>query len=78
MSAIWNDIRSNFKNGSSYTRLLYINIGFFLVYKILTVSGFLFQIGNISEFVHNYLADPMLYLAIKSHSDLSLCGKTLI
>ena len=60
MNTIWNDIKSNFKNGSSYTRLLYINIGFFLVYKILTVSGFLFQIGNISEFVHNYLALPSI------------------
>ena len=34
MNKIWNDIKSNFRNGNSYIRLLYINIGFFLVYKI--------------------------------------------
>ena len=58
MNTIWNDIKSNFKNGSSFTRLLYINLGFFLLYKILTVFGFLFQIENTSDFVHNYLALP--------------------
>jgi membrane associated rhomboid family serine protease len=58
MNAIWKDIKSNFKNGNNYTRLLYINIVFFLLYKILTVFGFLFQIENTSDFVHNYLALP--------------------
>ena len=60
MNTIWNDIKSNFKNGSSFTRLLYINLGFFLIYKILTVFGFLFQIENTSDFVHNYLALPSI------------------
>ena len=58
MNAIWNDIKSNFKNGNNYTRLLYINIGFFLVYKILTIFSVLFIIENNSDFVHNYLALP--------------------
>ena len=60
MNTIWNDIKVNFKNGSSFTRLLYINLGFFLIYKILTVFGFLFQIENTSDFIHNYLALPSI------------------
>ena len=60
MNTIWNDIKVNFKNGSSFTRLLYINLGVFLIYKILTVFGFLFQIENTSDFIHNYLALPSI------------------
>ena len=60
MNSIWNDIKSNFKNGSSFTRLLYVNLSFFIVYKILTVFVFLFQIENTSDFIHNYLALPSI------------------
>jgi membrane associated rhomboid family serine protease len=58
MNTIWNDIKSNFKTGNSFTKLLYINIAFFLSYKILTVFGVFFIIENNSNFVHNYLSLP--------------------
>ena len=41
MNAIWNDIKSNFKTGNSFTRLLYINIGFFLILQFFAVPDFL-------------------------------------
>ena len=41
MSTIWKNIKANFKNGSSYTRLLYINIGVFLILQFFVVPDFL-------------------------------------
>jgi len=59
MNTIWNDIKSNFKNGSSFTRLLYINIILFVVYMIihvpLTYSG---EEHLIDRFIENYLKFP--------------------
>jgi len=64
MSSIWNDIKSRFKNGSSYTRLLYINIGVFLILQFLKVPDF-FMNGikdlektQIYLFSENYLFLP--------------------
>lgn len=34
---IWNGIKNSFKQGTALTRLIYINIGVFLVIKILEV-----------------------------------------
>lgn len=58
MNTIWNDIKSNFKTGNSFTKLLYINIAFFLSYKILSVFGFLFSVNNIDYYIKNYLNLP--------------------
>lgn len=56
MNTIWNDIKSNYKSGTSFTRILYINLGFFILYKILFVFSFLFDTGEIDVFIKDYLA----------------------
>jgi len=38
---IWDDIKSTFRHGNSLTRLIFINIGFFLVITIISIIGFL-------------------------------------
>tara|TARA_X000000368_G_C22992402_1_gene694952 strand:+ start:207 stop:1094 length:888 start_codon:yes stop_codon:yes gene_type:complete len=58
MNSIFNDIKSNFKTGSSFTRLLYINLGVFLIIKILSAFGFLFKINDINHFIESYLSLP--------------------
>ena len=56
MNTIWNDIKSNYKSGTSFTRILYINLGFFILYKLLFVFSFLFDTGEIDVFIKDYLA----------------------
>lgn len=58
MNSIWNDIKRNYKNGTSFTRILYLNLGFFILYKLLFVFSFLFDTGGIDYFIKNYLALP--------------------
>ena len=58
MNSIFNDIKSNFKTGSSFTRLLYVNLGVFLIIKILSAFGFLFKINDINHFIESYLSLP--------------------
>jgi len=43
MATIADEIKDSFKNGSSLTRLIYINLGVFLVVKLLYVFFFLFS-----------------------------------
>jgi membrane associated rhomboid family serine protease len=38
---IWDDIKTTFRNGNSLTRLIYINIAFFIVITIIGIVGFL-------------------------------------
>ena len=52
---IWQDIKSTFKHGSALTRLIYINLGVFLVVKI--VGVFFFLSGQPSPVI-NWLAVP--------------------
>ena len=59
MNSIFNDIKSNFKTGSSFTRLLYVNIILFVVYKLIHVP--LTSFGEehlIDNFINNYLEFP--------------------
>ena len=58
MNSIWNDIKRNYKNGTSFTRILYLNLGFFILYKLLFVFSFLFDTGGIDYFIKKYLALP--------------------
>lgn len=58
MNTIWNDIKSNYKSGTSFTRILYINLGFFILYKLLFVFSFLFDTGEIDTFIKDYLSLP--------------------
>ncbi len=52
---IWQDIKSTFKHGSALTRLIYINIGVFLLIKIIGV--FFYLAGQPSPLI-NWLAVP--------------------
>ena len=60
MSIIWNDIKSSFKNGSSYTRLLYI-------YFAIPVKAkyFVMAIGALALFsgISNNPADNIAHFA---------------
>lgn len=44
MSSLTADIKKTFKNGNGLTKLIYINVGIFLVFQILFVLSFLFNI----------------------------------
>ena len=58
MNTIWNDIKQNYTKGNSFTRLLYVNLAFFIVYNLLAVFGFLFKSGGVVVFTENYLFLP--------------------
>jgi membrane associated rhomboid family serine protease len=55
---IWEDIKSTLRNGSNLTRLIYINIGVFLVISIFSIVGYLLNNQKVSEKVLNILAVP--------------------
>ena len=58
MNTIWNDIKSNLKKEGNFTKLLYINIAIFLLFKTITVFGFLFNINDTNNFIESYLILP--------------------
>ena len=58
MQSIWKDIRNKFNSGDSYSKILYTNIAFFLIYKASLVVSFLFQINYLNDFLVNYLYFP--------------------
>ena len=58
MKSIWIDIRKSFKNGTNFTKVLYINLGLFLLYRLLLVLSFLFQYHDIDSLIQNYLYLP--------------------
>jgi membrane associated rhomboid family serine protease len=43
---IWDGIKDSFKEGSTLTKLIYVNFGVFLLVKIVGVLSFLFNLGN--------------------------------
>lgn len=47
MNSIYNEIKSTFRQGSILNRLLYINLGFFLIYKLVVVFLFLLNTESI-------------------------------
>jgi membrane associated rhomboid family serine protease len=55
---IWDDIKSTFRNGSSLTRLIYINIAVFILFTIFDVIGFLVKNPGISDQVLNLVSVP--------------------
>ena len=56
MSTILEDIKKNLKRGNSLTKLIYINVGVFLITSILHVLSFLFMVNSV-EFL-NYFTLP--------------------
>ena len=47
MSNVIDDIKKNFKSSNSLTKLIYINVGIFLIFQILFVFSFLFSIAEL-------------------------------
>jgi membrane associated rhomboid family serine protease len=61
---IWDEIKNTFRNGSSLMRLIYINIGVFLLITILAVIGFLLNNPVISEKTMDLLSVPSAVKAL--------------
>jgi membrane associated rhomboid family serine protease len=55
---IWDDIKNTFRNGSSLTRLMYVNIAVFLVITIASVFGFLLNNPLLSDKVLDLMSVP--------------------
>ena len=55
---IWDDIKKTFRNGSNLTRLIYINIAFFILITIVAVIGFLLNNPDVSDTTLNLLSVP--------------------
>ena len=58
MKSIWKDIQKNFNRGTNFTKLLYINLGVFLFYKLILLLSFLLEVKDIHYFIENYLYFP--------------------
>ena len=56
MSTVFNDIKKNFKRGDSLTKLIYINVGVFLIASILHVLSYLFMVNSLD--ILNYFTLP--------------------
>jgi membrane associated rhomboid family serine protease len=55
---IWDDIKSTFKNGSSLTRLIYVNIALFLIITVTGILGFLLVNPEILDSTIRFLSVP--------------------
>jgi membrane associated rhomboid family serine protease len=55
---IWDDIKSTFRNGSNLTKLLYINVGVFILIKIAEVFAVLFSSPGLAPTFLSFLAVP--------------------
>jgi membrane associated rhomboid family serine protease len=55
---IWDDIKNTFRNGSSLTRLIYINIAVFILITLSAAVGFLLDNPETSDKVLNLLSVP--------------------
>ena len=56
MSNVIEDIKRNFNTGNALTKLIYINVGVFLLFQILFVFSFLFSIAALlnPQFLHAF------------------------
>jgi membrane associated rhomboid family serine protease len=61
---IWDDIKSTFRNGSSLTRLIYINVAVFILITIFAAIGFLINSAEISDQVLRFLSVPAAIRAL--------------
>jgi membrane associated rhomboid family serine protease len=55
---IWDDIKSTFRKGSSLNKLIYINIGVFIIITIIGVIGFLLLNPEVSNQTIRFLSVP--------------------
>jgi len=56
--SIWDDIKTSFRHGTSLNRLIYINVGVFLVIKILEMISVLASRPTLAETFIGYLTVP--------------------
>ena len=64
MSTVLEDIKKNFKGGNSLTKLIYINVGVFLIASVLRVLSFLFMVNG-WEFLSYFTLPASIPLLIK-------------
>ena len=55
---IWDDIKKTFRHGSNLTRLIYINIGIFLLITVVYIFAFLLKKPEIAETFLNIFSVP--------------------
>jgi membrane associated rhomboid family serine protease len=55
---IWDDIKNTFRNGSSLTRLIYINLAVFILITLTSVFGFLLNSPLLSDKVIDLISVP--------------------
>ena len=55
---IWEGIKQSFRNGTSLTKLIYVNIGVYLLVKVLSVLGWLVNVDELDLIFVNYFAVP--------------------
>ncbi len=55
---IWTDILTTFRKGNSLTRLIYINIGLFIIISVFSIIGYLIVNPEISDIPIRYLSVP--------------------
>jgi len=65
--SISDEIKASFKSGSSLTKLIYINLGVFLIVKILLVFMFLFNAQGVNDFILKSLALPAYLPDLAKH-----------
>ena len=63
---IWNDIGKTFKNGSSLTRLIYLNVAVFLLITVGSIIGYLLNNQTISTNILNWFSVPSSFKAFLS------------
>jgi len=56
--SIWDDIKTSFKHGTSLNRLIYINVGVFLIIKIIEMISVFARTPNLPDTVIGYLSVP--------------------
>jgi membrane associated rhomboid family serine protease len=56
--SIWDDIKITFKKGNSLNKLIYINIGVFLILTIIGIIGFLLKSPDTSSWTIRFLSVP--------------------
>ncbi len=61
---IWDDIRNTFRNGSSLTRLIYINIAVFLLITLAAILGYLLNNPVLSDKVLDLISVPASGMAL--------------
>ena len=54
----WEDIKTTFRKGSSLTRLIYVNIGLFLIISIIGIIGYLMVDTEVSNQTIRFLSVP--------------------